>query len=258
MTINFDNIQLEGDAAAALDALKSNEAFTKYLAESVSNREEAVRQSAAAEFEPLKKKVDEFRNNNLTLQQQLEKFKGFDADEYKRLKSLGSDANAAAEQIKRIELEYKGQLEGKDGKVQELSQQLEQLNQARVDDAFRFDAQAAIQRHNMKNKAVSVEDGAEALLIEKMMQSRKMIDSKIVMLDNGREFTTDAGIGSIDDWVNVVARREYPFLFKKPVGGGAPGSSGGAGSKQMTRSEFDAISDPARRSEIARTYTITD
>lgn len=259
MTIEFDKIELEGDAAEALKTLLANETFTKYISDSVANREQAVRTTASADVEPLKLKIDEFRATNVTLKEQLEKFDGFDPDEYKRLKSLGSDAQAANEQIKRMEIEHKGQIDGLSTQNDSYKTQVAELEQKGVDNEFMFDARSAISRHNMTNKTVALEDGAEETLVHKMMQSRKVIDNKIIMLDNGTEFTTDAGIGSLDDWVNVVGRRDFPFLFKKPAGGGAPGSNtSGAGSKQMTRSEFAAESDPVRKSEIARTYTITD
>jgi hypothetical protein len=260
MTIDFKKIELDEDSAAALAILTGNEAFTSYVASAVTNREEAVRQTSQSDVAAQKLKVDEFRQNNLTLKEQLEKFDGFDADDYNRLKALGSGANAAGEKIKALELQHQGQMDGVLSENASLKTANGELTQKNQDDEFGFSAMHAISKHNSKYPGVSVQEGgAEKILIEKMMQSRKVIDGKTVMLDNGREFTTDAGIGSLEDWINSVGRREFAFLYKTPVGGGASGSSdGGAGSKQMTRSEFDAINDPARRAVIARTYTITD
>lgn len=259
MTIEFDKIELSDEAAEALKLLKADKAFTDYVATSVQNREEAVRQSATAEVETLKGKVKEFRDTNLALKKDLERFDGFDAEEYKRLQSLGSDANAANERIKAMELEYRGVVEGLETENKTLKEAQAELAKAREDDAFRFEAQTAIQNHNAKFPTVAVKPKAATKLIEEMMRNQKVIDGKRVMLDNGKEFTTDAGIGSVEDWINTVARRELDYMFDQPTGGGATGNStGGAGSKQMTRAEFTAISDPVKRSEVARTYAITD
>lgn len=260
MSINFDKIELEEKSAEALKHLQGDEAFMKYVSDAVSNREEAVRLAEQNEAKKYKTKADEFRTTNVQLKEQLEKFNGFDADEYKRLKSLGSDVNAANEQMKRMELEWQGRFDGVVAERDEAKNENMALKKQVDEDAFKFDAQLAISRHNAKYKAVAVQEGGAATdLIEKMMKSRKVIDNRVVMLDNEKEFTTDSGIGSLDDWINTVGRRDFPYLFNQPAGGGATGStSSGAGSKQITRSEFDAISDPVRKSEIARTHTITD
>lgn len=259
MTIEFNKIELSEEGKAALDLLKADKAFTDYVATAVENREEAVRQSATADVEPLKKKIDEFRTSNIELKKKLDEVDGIDAEEYKRLKALGSDANAASERIKALELEYNGKLEGLTVERDTLKTENTELAQARKDDNFKFEAQHAINEHNTKYPTVAVKPKAQSKLIEEMMRSQKMIDDKRVMLDNGKEFTTDAGIGSVADWINVVGRREFDYMYEVPAGGGAPGSGGNNnGSKQMSRSQFDAIKDPTKRSEVARTYAITD
>ena len=261
MSIEFDKIEFEegeeGQAAAeALKLLRGTEVFTNYVSTAVKAKEEAVRSSAVEEIAPLKEKIDEFRQTNITLKEELEKYDGFDADEYKRLKSLGSDAQAANEQLKRQELEHKGLLDGRDAKITALNTELDELKKGRQEDAFRFEAQAAIHRHNKNFEALAVEPGADAMLIKEMMESHKVVDGKVVMLADGKDFTTDEGIGTIDDWINTYARKQYHFMFAKPTGGGAAGSnSGGAGNKKyadMSEAERVALykSDPVEFTKL--------
>lgn len=258
MSIEFDKIALEGDAQQALETLKSNKVFTDYIIEAVRNREDAVRVSEQSKTNEYKAKVDEFRQTNIGLKEQLEKFNGFDPDEYKRLKLLGSTAEAASERIKSLELDFQAQLKGRDSKIEEYEKSFEVLKQARADDAFRFDAHTAISAVNMNNKQSPIHDGATPLVVEKAMAARRVTaDGRIIMMDGDKEFTTDKGIGSLEDWINTVCRRNYPFLFKQPSGGGAVGSgySGGAGNKTITRAEFDSL--PAdKKADVARNYKI--
>lgn len=246
--IDFSNLKLEGEAAAALDALTQNEQFTGYLSEAVQNRTEASQAEVKA-------RLKEFRDNNISLQQKLDGYAGIDVEEYKQLKALGGKGA----DVSKLEEQFNQQLQGKADEAEELRQQLERLSQSVEQQKFTETARGAISQYNTANKTVSVVEGADGVLIDKIKANSKIVDGKLIMLDNsGKEFITDSGIGTIDQWINQVARKEYPFLFNKPSGSGAAGSiSSGAGAKTISRRDFDAISDPKKRAEVARTYTIT-
>lgn len=246
--IDFSNLKLEGEAAAALEALTQNEAFTGYISEAVQNRAEAAKLE-------VKSKLNEFRDNNIALQQKLDGYAGIDVEEYKQLKALGGKGA----DVSKLEEQFNQQLQSKAAEAEELRQQLEQLNQSVEQQKFTDTARSAISKYNTANGSVSVTEGADGVLIDKIKASSKVVDGKLIMLDNdGNEFITDSGIGTIDQWINQVARKQYPFLFNKPSGGGAAGSTaGGAGAKTISRRDFDAITDPRKRVEVAKSYTIT-
>lgn len=261
--MNWDDIKLEGEAAKALEVLKATTAFTTYVTTAISNREEAAKSTAQAKADEYKSKVDEFRQTNIELKEKLEKVSMSEEDvaEFERLKKLGSDSAAAAEKLRALELEYEGKLEAKDKELSTLKEDKTSLEQKNLDNSFMFDAHKAIGEFHMDDKSkIRLADGAEATLIEKAMASRKMVDGKLVMLrPDGKEFTTDKGIGSLKEWISDVGREAYPFLFQSPSGSGASGdTSGGAGDKSMTRAEFDGITDPVKKSEIALSHNITD
>ena len=263
MKINWDNIKLEGDAAKALELLKGTTAFTSYVDDAVTNREDAARQTVQSEADKHKAKVDEFRQTNIDLKEKLEKLDLSEEDiaEYERLKKLGSESGAAAEKLKALELEYEGKITAKDKEISTLKEEKTGLETRNNDNSFKFDVHKAIGEFHMDDKnKVKVADGAEATLIEKAMASRKLVDGKVVMLQSdGKEFTTDKGIGSVKEWISEVGRQAYPFLFQSPSGSGASGdTSSGAGDKTISRADFDAMTDPAKKSEVARSHTITD
>ncbi len=278
MSIEFDGIDAEKlgeDGAAALALLKTNDAFKGYISETLTKREDAIRQSVSSEYEPWKKKaeeasgkVNEFRENNLELVKKLDSFKDFDADEYRRLKSLGSDAKKASERLSVMEAEYQAQLkksneelQARESSIGELTGKLTEMQQRAEDDAFKFSAQEAIAKHNADKESVAVKPRAAAKLIEEMAKAKKIVDGRLVMMNNGREFTTDSGIGSLYDWIDKVGRVEFDYMFEMPSGGGALGNNGannGSGQKMMTRNQFEAITDSAKRAEVGRTHTIID
>ena len=129
MTIDFKKIELDEDSTAALAILTGNEAFTSYVASAVTNREEAVRQTSQSDVA----------------------------------------ANAAGEQIKALELQHKGLMDGVLNENASLKTANGELTQKNQDDEFGFSAMHAISKHNSKYPGVSVQEGgAEKILIEKI------------------------------------------------------------------------------------------
>jgi hypothetical protein len=247
---DFNEIKLDDEAKqAALDALKEDETFTSYLSQAAQNRIEAA---TAAE----RAKLKEFRENNIQLKQQLESFNGVDPSEYKRLKSLGGDGD----KLGKLEEQFNLQLQSKQTELEQLRSQLSERESALKETAFNSQVMSAIDEYNSTSGARKLlnESGANEILLDKIKKSSKEVDGKLVLLDNnGNEFITDSGIGTISQWIAKVAATKYPFLFNSPSGSGATGSnSGGAGSKTISRIEFDAIKDPAKRLEVAKTHKI--
>lgn len=251
----------DDDAKKALELLIKNKAFGDFVTESVTNRETAAKEAANSELEEQKGKVKEFRDKNVQLVADLEEYKGIDKAEYERLKKLGGDAGAAAEKLKSIELDYEGKINGLNTKITEKDNKIAELETSNSDNEFKFKVRQAIGQYNTDNKGKEVmAHGADEVLIEKAMGARKIVGKDMFMTkSDGTELTTDNGRGTVADWIGSEATKQFPFLFVQPTGSGATGNeSGGAGDKTMSRSDFNAITDPARQAEVATTHILTD
>jgi hypothetical protein len=235
MTIDFSNLELDEETRAQLDGVMKNEIVSTYLTESLKNREEAVRQSAKADADKLKSKVDEFRETNITQQKKLEQFEAIDLDEYARLKALGSDVASAAEKIKNNDIEWQAKLDGQMSKVAEYEKMVAQLEQDREKDRVTSSIRESISEWNMKNPQLKIKDGAERVIVGDALSSYKLLDDKIVMQADGIDYTTDQGFGSITDWIGDVARKQNPFCFTELKGSGASGNtSSGVATKPVS------------------------
>ena len=60
-----------------------------------------------------------------------------------------------------------------------------------------------------------------------------MLDDKIVMQNDGQDYTTDQGFGSIVEWIGEVAKKQSPWAFTEIQGSGASGSNGGGVTKKF-------------------------
>lgn len=239
--IDFSSLELDEETRGQLDNVMGNEIISTYLGESLKNREEAVRQSAKADADKLKAKVDEFRETNISQQKKLEQFEAIDLDEYARLKALGSDVASAAEKIKNNDIEWQAKLDGQMSKVAEYEKMVAQLEQDREKDKVTSSIRESISQWNMTNPQLKIKDGAERVIIGDALSSYKLLDDKIVMQKEGVDYTTDQGFGSITDWIGDVARKANPFCFEELKGSGASGNtSSGVANKpfsQMTGAE---------------------
>lgn len=224
-------MELDEETKTQLDGVMGNEAISAYLTQSVENREQAVRDSAKAEYDKIKTRLDEFRETNISQQKELEQYKAVDLDEYGRLKALGSDAASAAEKIKNNDIEWQAKLDGAIRKNEDYEQTINKIESQREKDATRFEVYNAIGRWNSKNPQLEVEAGADRVIIEEALSNYKLLDGKIVMQKEGNDFTTDNGFGTLDEWIGQVALKSMPFCFKKIQGSGASGSSGGGVTK---------------------------
>ncbi len=205
---------------------------------------EQVNQYAATEKQELKSKLSEFRTNNIELQKQLKQFEGVDPEKLEQFKGIDPD-------------KLKGENQQKDTVITELERKINDLTQSIEQSRINEAALTAISKYNQQHKSTPVVDGAAELLMEKIRGNAKLVDGKLVMQQDGKDFITENGVGTPDQWIEKVIQPSMPFLFKQPAGSGATGGTASAGgAATITRKEFEAISDPAKRVEIAKTHTI--
>ena len=114
---------------------------------------------------------------------------------------------------------------------------------------------AQIQKQNVTSRAAEVasqltKDTARAKLLTEQIQSRlSLVDGEVRVLDQNGNLT----VSTVEELTNSI-KADYPFLVdgSQAAGGGAIGSSSGAGSsKTMTRADFDSLSQ-RQRSEFIK------
>lgn len=262
MLIEWDKIELEDDAdKAALSTLLKNKKFTGYVDTAVQNRVTAAEDPLKSKASELKTKLDEFRGTNVDLVQKLEKLSAVDLDEYNRLKKLGGDAQQNAKLLKDMETSHAAVVNGYKKKEDEWKSEKESLISKNNSALHTFDGHKGISEWAATSKDISIAAGADDMLLQQILthSSYDPATKKTVLKNpDGTDFTTDSGMGSIKDWISTVGRKNWPFMFESPEGSGALGNRGGANGKSITRADWDKISDPARKAEVAKTFTITD
>ena len=272
MRINYSQINVtNAESKAALAVLAADAEFTGHIESAMEKRETAIETNAQSEAQAAvdaeKAKVSQFRENNIALTQKLEAFAGFDADEYKRMKEVGSNEETAAKAMAKLEADHKAVIELKDTAQSELQKSIETMKQEALQKdtdiekrTFQNNIKLAISEYNHENPSKRVSDKAVDLFAQQVEQNSSIGDNGRVMLNQDKPFITTSGNGTVKEWISEVGYESFPFMFSQPSGGGASGgtNSSGAGAKTMSRNEFDAISDPARKSEVATTFKITD
>lgn len=209
-----------------------------------------------------KARLDEFRNNNLTLKQQLDemsaRFEGVDPDAFKEL-------SAQAQKLKEKKL-----IEA--GKVDELIEARVQAMKADHDktlktlagerDAAKTQLESLVIDGALRDAAMK--SGVRPTAIDDVLlrgrQTFRLDGGKAVAFDGDKPlYGKDSEPLGVSDWVAGLAERA-PHLFEANTGGGAPkgGNQGGnAGQKTITRSAWNAL-DPASKVTAARTMKIVD
>ena len=209
-----------------------------------------------------KAKVAEFRDNNIStteakealeakigkLTEQLEgKETGDDSKEVARLTRELADATAKNEQ-------FQGTLKEREDMINNLGTEKNR---------FIIEQQAinGITEYNKKFPAMPIKDdkGAREWITNKALEQFKVNeDGKgITPFDSDGSPIGNMGVA---EWLAGSFRDDNKIVYDTPSGSGASGNTdtGGAGVKQMSRSEFDAITDPSKKSEVAKTYTLTE
>ena len=188
-----------------------------------------------------KEKVDEFRNNNVSLTEKLKLFDNVDVDKYKSflkkedelrgkktitVNDLEAKVKEATEKrVKEMKAEFTTEKNVLSGKNSIMQQQLEALL---VDNEVR----TASGKHKVLDTAI--ED-----VIFRAKSTFKVEDGKVVGYDkddNKLYDKTGENLLSIGTWVEQLGK-VAPHLFAGSVGGGLQNSSGGA----INRSNMSAV-----------------
>lgn len=184
-----------------------------------------------------KDRVDEFRNNNIELKKQLEKFKDVDPAKYqeamKTLKALeekklidaGNLDEVVAQRVKEMSQEFEAQSTELNNKLSTANRQLE---------ALMIDAAA---------KTVAIQTGVLPTAVDDVILRAKTVfsvkDGVVMAMENGKPMYDKDGTTpmTIDSWVKGL-KKTAPHLFTMPAGGGAGGSGhGGLNPANMTATQ---------------------
>jgi hypothetical protein len=177
-----------------------------------------------------KKKLDEFRDNNKKLQDELDKLKFVDLDEYKNLKAAAEkDATKGLVQEHDVDQLVNTRVtEMRDvhlNEVSELNKQLEsstaQLQTLLIDNSV---AQSAT-KHRVKENAVE-----DVLLRAKNVFRVENGEVIGYGTDGEKAYNKDGDALTIDDWINVL-EKQAAHLFQDSTGAGTLGNKSGLAPK---------------------------
>lgn len=189
-----------------------------------------------------KTKLDEFRNNNVELLKQLDKFKDVDPVKYKELQGIqaqldekklidaGKIDEVVNQRVDAMKRDYDGKLTAAENDKKVMSRQLETLL---IDNTVRAEA---------------VKNGVLATAVDDVLLRAKAVftikDGQPVALDAkgqvvyGKDGTTPMSIG---DWL-VELKQNAVHLFPGSVGAGSRGSGGRGGESTAGMSATGKIS----------------
>ena len=186
-----------------------------------------------------KDKLDEFRNNNIELKKQLEKFKDVDPAKYqdamKTLKALeekklidaGNLEEVVASRVAELRQEHETQLNDVTGKLSLANRQLEHLM---------IDTTA---------KSAAAQNGVISFALDDVVLRAKtifkVVDGTVVAMEGTKQLYDKDGTTplTIDGWVKGL-KKSAPHLFSMPAGGGAPGGRTGDRSKMSSIDKIKA------------------
>lgn len=219
-----------------------------------------------------KDRLDEFRNNNITLQKKLERYKGIDPskvtpDALEELERL----RQAEEERQRKEAEKKGEYDKLLAQVQEKANKQTEAEKARAD-ALANQLNKTL-RENAARAALEAEDAFVKVMLPHVLAQTEMreIDGQqvaVVVDANGDPKVADATgrLMTIQELVQEMkSQDEWAVGFKAPsaAGGGASGRSGAGGAgnkafKDMTEREkidwLEKLTDKHGADEAKRLY----
>ena len=175
----------------------------------------------------LKRKIDELLTEKKTVQQ-----KAIEAEESARLET--------AEKLRKAN-DFEQLYNSSESERQKAAEELATLK-------------ANLQQQQVEGQASKVaasltKDTARANLLSQQISSRlSLVDGEVRVLDTNGNLT----VSSVEELTQSI-KAEYPFLVdgSQAAGGGATGGSSGAGdTKQVSRSDFDAMDTRKRMSFV--------
>lgn len=171
-----------------------------------------------------REKLDEFRNNNIKLSNQLAEYKDIDPKKYKDLLQIeqrvqakdlveaGKIDEVVQARVKSMQTEFNAERETLISQLTQANQQLESLL---IDSAIRVKA---------------IELGVLPAAIDDVMlrakSTFKIVEGKAVPHSEGKPIYGKDGVNpmGVDEWINNLSK-SAPHLFGKRNGGGANGGS---------------------------------
>lgn len=187
-----------------------------------------------------KKKLDEFRDNNKKLQDELEKLKFVDVDEYKNLKAAAEkDATKGlvqehdVEQLVTTRVTEMRDVHSKE--VAKLNKQLEastaQLQTLLIDNSV---TQTASKRH--------VKEGAIDDVLLRAKNVFRVENGEVTGYDSegNKAYNKDGDALTIDDWINAL-EKQAAHLFQDSTGAGTQGNKPTFSSPTTQASGVDLI-----------------
>ena len=217
-----------------------------------------------------KSKLDEFRANNIELQKKIDKltedmakFSGMDPEKYKqamaaiesdvekKLMKEGKIDEVINMRTEKMRQSYEEQLKAKDAAIAKAT---EDAKTASADRDTYIVAEEL--RKAVDNPDLGFHSGVANTLKPQVLKEFVYKDGKVVRVkpDGSPVFGAKGEPATIAEYLTDLAK-EHPYLVKASTGGGARNNgnqSNNTGGKTMRRSEFDSITDPVKKAEVAR------
>lgn len=147
---------------------------------------------------------------------------------------------------------YEDQLKAKDAAIQKAVDEAKKANGER--DTYIVDAEL---RRAVDNPEYGFHNGVADTLKPQVLKEFAYRDGKVIRIkpDGSPVFGAKGDPATIGEYLQDIVK-EHPYLVKASTGGGARNNGRDANpngqGKTMKRSEFDAITDPAKKAEVAR------
>jgi hypothetical protein len=210
-----------------------------------------------------REKLDEFRSNNVSLKEEIEKlrqqmeaFKGIDpakykellakmqTDEEKKLLEAGKIEEVVTQRTARMRAEFQEQLQAKDKLIVKLEGDVNKAYQERATHIIDSELRRAVD-----NPELGFQPGVADLLKEQVLKEFVYRDGKVVRVkpDGNLVYGKGGDPGSLHEFLQDIIK-ERPYLVKASNGGGAPPRGGGqnGSGKTMKRVDFEQASPQAR------------
>lgn len=220
-----------------------------------------------------KAKLDAFRENNISLQKQVddlkaavEKFSGIDPEQYKaamsaiesdvekKLLKEGKIEDVFSMRTEKMRQSYEQQLKAKDTAITKAQEESKKANGER--DSYIVDAEL---RKSLEPPELGYQVGVADLLKEQVLKEFAYRDGKVIRLkaDGTPAFGAKGDPATIGEFLTDIVK-DRPYLLKPSAGSGARNNGNAQlnGTKTMRRAEFDAITDAAKKSEVARSGVV--
>jgi len=222
-----------------------------------------------------KSKLEEFRTNNIEMEkkikvltEQAEVYKGIDPAkakealeqlqkiQEKKLIDEGNVEQLFAQRTEKMKNEFVEQIAAKEKVIGELKGQVDKVGSEKNQFILFTELARAID-----NPEFGFESGVAELLKPQVLKEFQYRDEKVVRVkpDGTLVYGKNGDAVGLGEFLQEVAK-ERPYLVKKSAGGGAHnnGNQNGNGTKQVTRSTFEAFSPQGKADYVKAGGKVTD